>query len=203
MTINVTFEIKTESIVINAKDLTLKVARYMESSTVRKIRNGILPPNAPLTTAVKGSNLTLRDTGLLMTSITHRQEGDEAYVGTSRIGARLQQLGGTIQAKKSKWLWIPASGRTRSLQRRYGYRPGSMVKAMKASGWSVWFTRETVKGRCVFAKRKGKKESTGFLLFILKKRVAIPARPFLFVDDQDRKVIGTMQERAIKAEEKK
>lgn len=176
-----------------------RVADHMVGSTKRKINQGIRPANAPLTVAVKKGSKTLRDRGDLIGSIASRATPNEASVGTNKIYARIQHFGGTIKAKKT-WLFIPAGYETRRLQRKYSFAAGELIKKMRADGYNVWFQVKGNKG-VVMAEKKlkrhrrdgaGKIIHKSFVLFILKKAVTIPARPFLTIDELDRKVIMRM-----------
>jgi len=158
-----------------------EVGLYMVSSTIRKIKSNIPPPNSPLTQKVKGGNLTLRDTGRLMSSITYRKGPDYVAIGTNVKYARIQQLGGTITPKRAKKLAIPASAETRNIMRKHGASVRAALGGLKSSGWRIWFREKSIMG----VKSKGKPE----VLFVRKKSVKIPARPFLKVDDADRRVI--------------
>lgn len=197
--IEVIIEAKTLSLNIDSSAINKRIAEYMVSSTQRKINAGIRPANAPLTTAVKQNSKTLRDRGQLLSSITSRSDATSAIVGTNHIGAKIHQYGGTIKAKK-KWLFIPASSWTRAQQRRYGFAPGEVMKGLKENGYNVWYQVNQNSG-VVMAEKKlkryrrdseGKKIHNALVLFILKKSVKIPARPFLYVDETDHKVIGRM-----------
>jgi phage gpG-like protein len=169
-----------------------ELGQYMVSSTQRKIRSGIRPENAPLTKSYKKSGLTLRDTGRLLSSITYKADAISVVVGTNVIYGRIHQLGGTIQPKKARKLWIPAGWETRKLMRRYGASPGAVVKAMKSAGYRVWKSRS---GKAIlYADKKGKPR----VLFVLKDSVQIPARPYLKVDDADVQVITKKVERWLK-----
>lgn len=177
-----------------------RVAAHMVGSTLNKINQGIGPANAPLTVAVKGKGAkTLRDKSGLIGSIAPRATSTEASVGTNKIYARIQHFGGTIKARKT-WLFIPASAQTRKLQGKYDHAAGALIKKMRADGYNVWFQVKGNKG-VVMAEKKlkrhrrdgaGKIIHKSFVLFILKKEVTIPARPFLTIDELDRKVIMRM-----------
>ena len=179
-----------------------RVADHMVGSTQQKINQGIAPANAPLTVAVKGGknpSKTLYDHGHLIGSIAGRATTTEASVGTNKLYAKLQHFGGTIKAKK-QWLFIPASAETRKMQRKYSFAVGELMRKMRADGYNVWFQVNGNKG-VVMAEKKlkrykrddsGKKVHKAFVLFILKKEVVIPARPFLSIDELDRKVIIRM-----------
>lgn len=193
-----------EAISVRLKDLSpamRSVGNYVVSSAVRRIRANVPPPNAPITQRVKQGKGTLRDTGHLMASlqspdaITARP--DEVIVASDRPYARLQQKGGIIRPKKAKMLAVPLSAKTRTLMRRYGAAPRAAIEGMKADGWRIW-TRQ-VKGKgdeaVVYAKRpKGYKI---YRLFLLKKSATIPKRPFLYVDERDRKEIVSIIRRFI------
>ncbi len=169
----------------NLSGVMRRVADYMVSSTVKKIASGVPPANAPLTRAVKGGSNTLRDSGGLMSSIAGKSGQTSAEAGTNKIQARMLQKGGTITPKRSKYLAIPASARTRTLMRQFGSKPASCISGMKGGGYSVW-----PQGNVLMA-RKGKR-GRPFALFILKSSVKIPARPFLYIDDEDEAIIVEM-----------
>lgn len=184
-----------------------KVADHMAGSTKRKIRNGIGPANAPLTVAVKKGSNTLRDNGTLMGSIAAKATPAEASVGTNLAYARIQHFGGTIKAKR-QWLFIPAGYETRRLQRKYSHAAGELIRKLRADGYNVWFQVKGKKG-VVMAEKKlkryrrdesGKKLHNAFVLFILKKEVTIPARPFLVIDELDERVILRMARRELGVE---
>ncbi len=166
-----------------------RIADYMVSSTQRKINSGIGPANAPLTKAVKQGNRTLRDRGGLVSSLAPRSTKLRSEVGTQKKYARIQQEGGTITAKKS-FLYIPASAKARTMSRRFGATPTACIRSMKNNGYTVWRQGRTLRAR------KGKRGKP-FTLFVLKKSVKIPARPFLHIDKQDEVVIMKMIENAV------
>jgi phage gpG-like protein len=194
MQIEVTIEHKTMAINFDPAELNSRIGQYMVASTQRKIKGGIKPDNAPLTVAVKQNTKTLRDRGLLMGSISYRADATQAVVGTNREGAVVQQMGFVIRAKK-KWLWIPASSWTREQQRRFGFSASEVMKGLKSSRYAVWTVSRTPTSGVVLAKygKKGKIHT----VFVLKKSVVIPARPFLFLDELDHKVIGRMMKETV------
>ena len=150
-------------------------------ATIGKINKNIPPANAPLTQEVKRGNKTLRDNGQLMASIAPQNGKDWAAAQTNLKYAKIQQEGGTINSK-GKGLWLPASAQTRSLMRRYNaQKPGELIEAMKADGYSFFRT-----GKVFCARKKGGKP---FALFVIKQSVRIPARPFLYIDEKDKKFI--------------
>lgn len=167
-----------------------KLSKYLVSSAVRKINNDIPPENAPLTQAVKQGNKTLRDSGALMSSIAPKNGSTWAAAQTNLSYAQTMQHGATITGK-SKGLWLPAGDKTRTLYRHYNAtKPGELIAAMKNDGYSFY----RIKNVFVAKKKKGQP----FALFVIKHSVTIPARPFLYVDEQDRKYINKEIQKALK-----
>jgi phage gpG-like protein len=105
-----------------------------------------------------------------------------ADASTNLSYAKIQQEGGTITAKNAKALFVPAGAKTRALMRSYGAStPRGLIAAMRADNYGFFSA-----GRVFFAYKKGKnKRGKEFALFIITHSVKIPARPFLFIDDQD------------------
>ncbi|MBR0099428.1 MAG: phage virion morphogenesis protein [Treponema sp.] len=165
-----------------------RVSKYLVSSAVRKINGNIPPENAPLTQEVKQGNKTLRDNGQLMASIAPQNGKDWAAAQTNKKQAKILQEGGTVTAK-GKSLAIPASYQTRLLLRRYNaQKPRELIEAMKADGYSVFRLKKEGGGSTNILLAK-KKRGEPFALFILKKSVKIPARPFLYLDEADEKFV--------------
>ena len=165
-----------------------RVSKYLVSSAVRKINGNIPPENAPITQEVKQGNKTLRDDGQLMASIAPQSGKDWAAAQTNKKQAKILQEGGTVTAK-GKSLAIPASYQTRLLMRRYNaQKPRELIEAMKADGYSVFRLKKEGGGSTNILLAK-KKRGEPFALFILKKSVKIPARPYLYLDEADEKFV--------------
>ncbi|MBO5124226.1 MAG: phage virion morphogenesis protein [Spirochaetaceae bacterium] len=166
-----------------------KIAAYLQSCANKKINRGVPPANAPLTAAVKQGNRTLRDTGALAASIAAHSGQTWADASTNLKYARIQQEGGTITGK-GKGLWIPAGARTRQLMRQYSATsPGQLIKAMRGAKWRMWRS-----GRAWMA-QKGRQAP--FVLFIIKDKVQIPARPFLYIDRKEESYIMRIVQEAV------
>lgn len=161
-----------------------QVGDYLVSKTISKISSNVPPPNAPLTVAWKQNTLTLRDTGLLMSSIHKFVANNSLYVGTDRLYAPIQQHGGTIYPKNAQKLAIPAGWNTRRVMRSKGVLPRVAITALKSEGWKIWFTEKAIMGR-----PPGAKKAQGQVLFVRKSSVTIPPRPFLYIDGEDSLVI--------------
>ena len=166
-----------------------KIAAYLQSCANKKINRGVSPANAPLTAAVKQGNRTLRDTGALAASIAAHSGQTWADASTNLKYARLQQEGGTITGR-GKGLWIPAGARTRQLMRQYSATsPGQLIRAMKGAKWKMWRA-----GKAWMA-QKGKQAP--FVLFVIKNKVEIPARPFLYIDQKEETYIMKLIREAV------
>ena len=166
-----------------------KIATYLQSCANKKINRGVPPANAPLTAAVKQGNRTLRDTGALAASIAAHSGQAWADASTNLKYARIQQKGGTITGK-GKGLWIPAGAKTRQLMRQYSATsPGQLIKAMRGAKWRMWRS-----GRAWMA-QKGRQAP--FVLFIIKDKVQIPARPFLYIDRKEESYIMRIVQEAV------
>lgn len=166
-----------------------KIAAYLQSCANKKINRGVPPANAPLTAAVKQGNRTLRDTGALAASIAAHSGQAWADASTNLKYARIQQEGGTITGK-GKGLWIPAGARTRQLMRQYSATsPGQLIKAMRGAKWRMWRS-----GRAWMA-QKGRQPP--FVLFIIKDKVQIPARPYLYIDRKEESYIMRIVQEAV------
>ena len=175
--------------VADMQGLMERIARHGVSSTVRRIKEGVPPPNAPLTRGWKrGNDTPLRDTGRLMGSITYRAGRHFAAWGTNVEYARIHQLGGEIKPKRARKLAIPAGWHTRRLMRKYGETPEKCLEGMRRAGWKIWFTDGAIMGQQ--PRKRGKAKPV--VLFIRKESVTIPPRPFLRIDDQDKREIFEM-----------
>lgn len=180
------------------KTIMPKIAKYLQSCANKKINEGIKPENAPLTQAVKQGNKTLRDNGELAASIAPHNGDLWAAASTNKKQARILQEGGTITAKK-KALFIPAGAQTKKLMITYGTRrPSGLIEKMKADGYSFFRTPLSK----VFFAKKGKRGKP-FALFIIRKSVKIPERPFLYIDGRENTFITNIIRDAIFKEIKK
>lgn len=165
---------------------------YMQSSANKKINKGILPENAPLTKLLKKGGKTLRDTNAMASSISSRSGEVWAEAGTKAKQAKVLQEGGVIRPKNAKALWLPFGLKTKALMKKYGKtKPGDLIRAMKADGYSFFFTPLSK----VFMAQKGKGKS--FALFLVRSSIKIPARPFLYFDKEDEKYIRDLIAKAI------
>lgn len=193
--------IKSE-VIIKSRNLNLQdksnamreMGSYMVSSTQKKIKEKKTPPNAPLTVALKDNALPLRDTGLLMSSIAGRSDSSKAVIGTNRAGAAMNHSGAVRKAGIGKYIWIPASKEAKELLASAG-SIRNMIRRLKSQGYGCFKSK---KGKAFFRYKKDEEPKKLEVFFILKKRVVIPARPFLYIDDFDRKVLDNIAWRAIK-----
>ena len=177
----------------STRPLITRATAAMASSAQRKLQSGKWVANSALTSAVKGSSKPLQDRGQLLASQTYRVESDtKGIVGYSHPGAGILHNGGTIRPKRAKFLTIPAGRKTRSLMRTYGFSPRACMDGMKAAGYRVW-PIFGLRGNPIICASKGKGKP--FTLFILKKSVRIPARPWTRPDETDRTMLRAMMAR--------
>ncbi len=170
-----------------------RAALYLQSSANRKIKAGISPSNAPLTQKVKGGDRTLRDTNALAASISPHSGDAWADASTNLPYARIQQEGGIVRAKRAKALYIPAGPKTRQLMRQYNAdSPRDLIGKMESDGYEFFYTRLS---KVLYAK---KKRGQPFLLFILRRSVKIPARPYLYHDQEDERFILNLVRKAVR-----
>ena len=166
-----------------------KIAAYLQSCANKKINRGVSPANAPLTAAVKQGNRTLRDTGALAASIAAHNGQTWADASTNLKYARIQQEGAVITSK-GKGLWIPAGAKTRQLMRQYSATsPGQLIRAMKGAKWKMWRAGKT------WMAQRGKQAP--FVLFIIKNKVQVPARPFLYINQKEETYIMKLIREAV------
>jgi len=128
----------------------------------------------------KGDGKPLRDTGLLMASVTAtaRARGSineltDTYlvVGTNVEYARLHQEGGTVTPKNAKMLAIPL---TREAARLEGARDFPRPLFVLSTNGKAFLAEPNPKGQT-----KRGKDRPPILHYVLKDKVVIPARPFL------------------------
>lgn len=172
--------------IANTKPLMRELSLIGLSAIQKNIENGIKPDNAPLTKAVKQGNNTLRDIGTLRSSLTARSTETEAIVGTNVSYAHIHnpedgRTATVIRPKNTKFLCLPASFETRKLLRKNGWSVRGVISGLEKEGVAVYrpYKRGSkIRANVIMAKKKGE---NAFALFILKKSITIPARPFMFL----------------------
>lgn len=91
-----------------------EIGRELVTSTRQRFEQEEGPDGSPWPKSARAlvqGGQTLRDTGMLYRSITHRAEPQTVRVGTNLIYAAIHQFGGTIRAKTAKGLrFRPAGG---------------------------------------------------------------------------------------------
>ncbi len=135
-------------------------------------------PLGQVTMDYRGDGRPLQDTGHLRDSITAELVGNETVsVGTNVKYAPIQNNGGVITAKK-QWLYIPGP-RMRYYERRYGRKPGDVLKGLRSEDFWVYRAGRTI---CYKAKEKG---AEAHVAYYLKKSVEIPKREFFYLTDEE------------------
>lgn len=153
-----------------AEDTLYAAATVAQDTIVRRFprSKAASPPGSP--PAVKRS--------LLRNSITAVHARDlgkpmRAAVGTNVRYGRIHELGGVIRARRAKHLVIPLTDKARRALERSG---GSARAAIASFGKVRWIPRKS--GFLVVKEVKGRRARTE-VLFVLKKQVIIPRRPWL------------------------
>ena len=165
------------------------VAVYLAASTKQRFAQGVSPDGAPWAPLAhpraRGGDTPLRDTGLLMASVTGQGQGHVEQAtptsltwGTNLDRAALHQWGGTIAPRSGGALAIPLTpeaaraGRARQFPRRL-------------------FVHQASTGRGFLAESRGKGKAARLVLhYLLAASVTVPARPFLGLNDEDQEEIG-------------
>lgn len=176
------------------------VAQMAVSDVKKNFRGGHAPDGSPWVPLAharpnsKGSDKPLRDTGILMNSISGKANKDGVTVGTNVEYAPLHQFGGIVRPVKAKFLAIPLTveAKRAGSPRRF---PSAHFRFIPTqTGW-IMLSARTQAQRRRQAQRKiddalrllegGKKRRTKakpvpmVAQFLLVPEVTVPARPFL------------------------
>ncbi len=143
---------------MNLKPLLEGIGVLVTRDIKARIRGGLVrpPTNKSGTTLVKSAKL--------INSLHYQVVGDKVLVGTNLAYARIQHEGGTIVPRQAKFLAIPLCPEA-SVR-----RPREFADTFIAKG-------------VIFQKIEGKEPRA---LYVLKRSVKIPARPYLFLPDHTR-----------------
>jgi len=188
--------------------LTSKIAKYLKSSTMRKISDGKFEngekPLSSLTSSTRrgGNAKPLQDTNTFLKSIEEVSTSTEVAVGSNLPYSKMITEGGTIKPKKAKALWIPASNDV-ATKIKQGMTIGQVIEEYKSNGWNVFIPpKYKNKGEGVMlaerkeTKNKGKRNEKDThetkMLFIIRKSVKIPKRNPFYVDKDDEEVINDL-----------
>lgn len=87
------------------------IGEVLISTTHERFRNGRAPNGSKWKRGLKGTGQTLVQSRLLRNSITKRFSYEGVEVGTNVKYARIHQKGGTIRAKKAKFLRFKVGSR--------------------------------------------------------------------------------------------
>lgn len=153
------------------------LASRVTSLVQKNMREGAWEENAPLTIANKKGSKPLIDNNDLLTSIASRVEGQKVICGTTKRHAQTVHDGGVIKPQKTKFLTIPASWSVR--RKILGSSPRAYIESLKKAGYEVFFRVRKGGDSGVVMMQPKKKGAEPVVIFILKKSVKIPARPFM------------------------
>lgn len=114
---------------------------------------------------------TMQPTGRLKASITFEADMERVVIGSPVSYARIQQEGGVVRPKSKKFLAIPV-------------HPDAYSKRPRDFGEDFLFSIPDRGGLRLVHEERGGALTTYFLL---RKLVRIPARPFLMLQESDKK----------------
>jgi hypothetical protein len=168
-----------------------KIGLYGVGLVQKNLTTGNWAPNSPLTVLLKGSSKPLVGrTGNLNTKLNFRREGTDTvvigYPSDTLAYARLVHDGGEIRPKTSKYLAIPATKQIATLC--LSLTPRQVTAQYKAQGYETWFHAAKGDGAVIMAQSKRGKP---FVLFILKRSIRLPARPFMNLDNQAQDLLAS------------
>lgn len=127
-------------------------------------------------------------TGTLRRGITHfhARGSHVAYVHTSKAPyARIQEFGGVINAKPGKFLPVPISNAARRV------RAGTNTASLRQSPVPMRIIR-TKTGKLLLVRDIGGRAARTEVLFVLKRQVRMPARPYMGPIARDPRTLAAM-----------
>lgn len=175
-----------------ASSLTQALGPLVTAQVQQNITDMSSPANAPLTKTLKGNKGPLKDTGVTRASITYVATPETLIAGTNVKHARLINDGGTVTAKKARMLTIPATRQVKLMTNIKGVR--GAIKQLESRGWNVLFRGGAVigtpptgaKGIGLKLKPKQKGQKPTYLLYYRKKSIKVPARKFMYLNQQSK-----------------
>jgi len=172
-----------------AEGLMDRLGGTLLSQTIRRIkRDDLGESNAPVTEEVKQGSTPLQDTGAFQQSIRYVAADEGVTVGSPLSYAPPLQTGAEIEPKQAEKLAFPASAKTRTLQRRYGFDFERLISGMREDGWSVWFMENAVMAE------NPQSNDDPFPLLIRKDEVTIPAyKPFRIEEEDEADIRGVIR----------
>ncbi len=157
------------------------IAPFIVAMVQENISNMTGPPNSPLTKTLKGDKGPLKDTGVLRASLSFVVSEQTITVGTMLPYAPILHFGGVKKAKKAKKLAIPLTKKIKKWTDVKGVK--GFLQMLESQGWKIFFTKKAIVGTPPAGGQKygltmkGNKKSQ--LLFVRKKSVKIPRRPYM------------------------
>ena len=142
-----------------------KLLRFLGKKISQRIKDRIRQNK--IKPSKRGGGTTLVKSSRLVNSITYLTKSKSVIIGTNVKYAKIQHFGGIITPKKAKYLAIPLT---------------KAAKVMNPRDFENTFIRNGI----IF-RSNGKEKPTA--LYVLKKQVKIPKRPFLFMDNADQKYV--------------
>lgn len=157
------------------------IAAIGEATTRMRFRTGIDPDGRPWKVSnrvAESGGRTLTLDGHLGDSVSSRYGRRDATWGVNRVYAALQQFGGTVVPRKSRYLSVPLTNKARVAGSPRNYE-GKLVFL------------ETEHGKFLYD------PDSETAQYVLLRKVTVPARPFLGLSRDDREDILDAIERRI------
>ena len=144
------------------RDFLNDIGAIIRDSIKDRIRQNKVTPSSN-----KNGGRTLVESSGLINSIRSRVKDDNIFIGTNVKYARIHHEGGTIRPVKAKYLAIPLT---------------PAAKANRPRDFENTFIKEGI----IYRKVDDTKIEA---LYVLKKEVKIPARPYMYIDSNTRNTI--------------
>lgn len=171
---------QVEELGARIKDASTVLADFGEhmlnTSIPKTFEVGGRPEKWPKSEWAAGRNLQ-RESGRLMRSVQYRPTTRKLEVGTNLKYALQRHYGGELVPTKAKALAVPLPGVPRSMRRPR--RWGDRLHYLPSKSGDPDTT-----GVLAVARGRGKKKSWR-AVFVLRKKVTQPARPFMLFQDDD------------------
>ena len=167
---------------IDTRGMHRVIAATLLSSTRQRFRREEGPDGRswPKSNRVKREGgHTLRRRGDLYLSLTRASGREFAAVGTNKLGAALQHFGGTVRPRRAKALSIPLTKESEDLAspRQFPTKLSLVWPKGKSRGFLVE-DQPAGKGRSKLGARS-------VFQFMLVRKMTVPSRPFLGINDRD------------------
>jgi phage gpG-like protein len=150
--------------------ITQETLKILANTAAKRIQDRINKGGVKPGTSKSNGKKTLLESGKLKNSIRYRVSGQKIVISAGGAGmpyAAIQHTGGVIKPRRAKYLAIPLN---------------SIAKAKSPRDFKKTFIR---KGIIYLEGDNGVVTP----MYVLKKSVTIPARPYMFLTEEDKKIV--------------